>query len=60
MEKHHRKQALFPDRALSLILLFDFIFIPGFFSIENRDGNLHGSLIDILRNGSTVMCWRSA
>jgi simple sugar transport system permease protein len=44
----------FPAIALSLILLFDFIFIPGFFSIENRDGNLYGSLIDILRNGSTV------
>jgi galactofuranose transport system permease protein len=45
----------FPILALSLILLFDFIFIPGFFSIENRDGNLYGSLIDIFRNGSTVM-----
>jgi galactofuranose transport system permease protein len=45
----------FPFAALSLILLFDFIFIPGFFSIENRGGNLHGSLIDIFRNGSTVM-----
>jgi len=44
-----------PLVALSLILLFDFIFIPGFFSIENREGNLHGSLIDIFRNGSTVM-----
>jgi len=37
-----------------LILLFDFIFIPGFFTFENRDGNLYGSLIDILRNGSIV------
>jgi ribose/xylose/arabinose/galactoside ABC-type transport system permease subunit len=45
----------FPFVALSLILLFDFIFIPGFFRIENRDGNLYGSLIDIFRNGSTVM-----
>ncbi|HLF03351.1 MAG TPA: ABC transporter permease, partial [Anaerolineales bacterium] len=45
----------FPLVALSLILLFDFIFIPGFFAIENREGNLHGSLIDIFRNGSTVM-----
>lgn len=44
----------FPIVALLLILLFDFIFIPGFFTIENRDGNLYGSLIDILRNGSTV------
>ncbi len=45
----------FPLVALSLILLFDLIFIPGFFSIENREGNLHGSLVDIFRNGSTVM-----
>ncbi len=45
----------FPLVALSLILLFDFIFIPGFFTIENRGGNLHGSLIDIFRNSSTVM-----
>jgi len=45
----------FPIVALTLILLFDFIFIPGFFAIENREGNLHGSLIDIFRNGSTVM-----
>ncbi len=45
----------FPLVALSLILLFDFIFIPGFFTIENRDGNLYGSVIDIMRNGSTVM-----
>lgn len=45
----------FPFVALSLILLFDFIFIPGFFTIENRDGNLYGSVIDIFRNGSTVM-----
>src|SRR5687767_10977496 len=45
----------FPPAALLIILLFDFIFIPGFFAIENRDGNLHGSLIDIFRNGSTVM-----
>jgi len=45
----------FPIVALVFILLFDLIFIPGFFSIENRDGNLYGSLIDIFRNGSTVM-----
>ncbi|MBK5107356.1 MAG: ABC transporter permease [Anaerolineales bacterium] len=45
----------FPIVAFILILLFDFIFIPGFFTIENRDGNLYGSLIDIFRNGSTIM-----
>ena len=44
----------FPLVALFLILFYDLIFIPGFFNIENRDGNLYGSVIDILRNGSTV------
>jgi simple sugar transport system permease protein len=44
----------FPLVALGLILLFDLIFIPGFFRIETRGGNLYGSAIDILRNGSTV------
>lgn len=45
----------FPLLALALILLFDFAFVPGFFNIQTREGNLYGSLIDILRNGSTVM-----
>lgn len=45
----------FPLVALAFILLFDLIFIPGFFNIQNRDGNLYGSLIDIVRNASTVM-----
>jgi len=44
----------FPLVLFLLILFFDFLFIPGFFNIENRDGNLYGSLIDILRNGSVV------
>jgi simple sugar transport system permease protein len=43
-----------PFLVLTLILIFDFLFIPGFFRIENRGGNLYGSVIDILRNGSTV------
>ncbi|HNT25321.1 MAG TPA: ABC transporter permease [Anaerolineales bacterium] len=45
----------FPLLTLSLILLFDLIFIPGFFKVQTRDGNLYGSLIDIMRNASTVM-----
>jgi ribose/xylose/arabinose/galactoside ABC-type transport system permease subunit len=39
-----------PAAVLGLILLFDLIFIPGFFSLEMKDGHLFGSLIDILRN----------
>lgn len=53
-QKITSSRLFFPLVAMALVLLFDFIFIPGFFKIENRDGNLYGSLIDILRNGSTV------
>jgi simple sugar transport system permease protein len=45
----------FPLLVLALILLFDLIAIPGFFRIDSREGDLYGSLITILRNGSTVM-----
>jgi galactofuranose transport system permease protein len=45
---------LFPFVALALILLLDLVLVPGFFTIQTREGNLYGSVIDILRNGSTV------
>ena len=45
----------YPFIALGLILLFDLIFVPGFFNLQSIDGHLYGSLIDILRNGSTIM-----
>ncbi len=45
----------FPLVALALVLLFDLIFVPGFFRIESKEGHLYGSLIDILRNGSCIM-----
>jgi galactofuranose transport system permease protein len=45
----------FPLAALTLILLFDLVFVPGFFNIQVRDGNLYGNVIDILRSGSTVI-----
>ena len=44
-----------PLVALAIILLFDLVFIPGFFSIDTREGNLYGSPIDILRNGTCIM-----
>ncbi|HNT73449.1 MAG TPA: ABC transporter permease [Anaerolineae bacterium] len=45
----------FPFVALAIILLFDLIFIPGFFRLQTKEGHLYGNLVDILRNGSTVM-----
>jgi ribose/xylose/arabinose/galactoside ABC-type transport system permease subunit len=46
---------LFPLIILLAILLFDLIFDPGFFRLQTIDGHLYGSLVDILRDGSTVM-----
>jgi len=45
----------FPIVALAIILLFDLIFIPNFFSITFEQGHLYGDLIDTLRNGAPVM-----
>jgi len=45
----------FPILALSIILFLDLIFVPNFFSFQVRDGNLYGSLIDIMRNAAPVM-----
>jgi simple sugar transport system permease protein len=45
----------FPFVALAFILLFDLIFAPRFFALTTREGNLYGNLVDVLRNGSTVM-----
>ena len=45
----------FPVLALAIILLLDLILVPNFFSFQVRDGNLYGSLIDIMRNAAPVM-----
>ncbi len=54
LRKVTESRLFFPLVAFALILLFDLIVIPGFFNIQVREGNLYGSLIDILRNGSAV------
>ena len=55
MRKITESKLFFPLLTLAIILLIDLIFIPKFSNIQVRDGNLYGSLIDILRNASTVM-----
>ena len=45
----------YPAVALALILLFDAIFIPGFFQLEIKEGHLFGNLIDVLRNSTPVI-----
>jgi galactofuranose transport system permease protein len=44
-----------PLLALSAILIFDFIAIPSFRTVEFKDGHLYGSLIDILRNSAPTV-----
>jgi galactofuranose transport system permease protein len=46
---------LLPLAALLLILLVDFIVIPGFFNLEVKDGHLYGFLVDILRNSAPTV-----
>ncbi|KAB8145589.1 ABC transporter permease [Chloroflexia bacterium SDU3-3] len=41
--------------ALLLIMVFNLIFTPGFFSLQIRDGHLFGSVIDILTFGAPYM-----
>jgi len=54
--KRIRESRLFwPLAAWAVILVFDAIFIPGFFKIGIQDGHLYGNLIDVLNNGAPLM-----
>lgn len=44
-----------PMVAIAAILLFNFIFIPGFFNIEIKNGHLFGSTIDILNRATPLI-----
>lgn len=44
-----------PLIALALLLVIDFVMIPGFFRLEIKDGHLYGSLIDIINRAAPLM-----
>jgi len=44
-----------PLAALAILLLIDFIMIPGFFHLEIKDGHLYGSLIDIANRAAPLI-----
>jgi len=44
----------FPLLALALLMLFNWIFAPGFLTLAVRDGKLFGSLIDVLNRAAPV------
>lgn len=49
------QHVIWPMAALGLLLLFNIVFTPGYLTIQIVDGRLSGYLIDIFRDGSTVM-----
>ncbi|WP_222430766.1 ABC transporter permease [Cohnella terricola] len=49
-----RNPIIWPLLALALLMIFNLIAIPGFFSIEFHDGRLFGSVVDILKNASPL------
>jgi simple sugar transport system permease protein len=44
-----------PSAALLALLLVDLIFIPGFFSLEVKEGHLYGAVIDIINRAAPLM-----
>ena len=46
---------LWPILGLAALLAGNWIFSPGFFHLEMRDGHVYGTLIDILNQGAKVM-----
>jgi simple sugar transport system permease protein len=44
-----------PILALAALLVLDILFIPGFLSLEIKDGHLYGPLIDILNRAAPLM-----
>lgn len=52
MRKHH---LFWPLCMLGLLLIFNLLYSPDFFSLVMREGNLYGSLIDILNFGAPLI-----
>jgi len=50
-----RSNVLYALIALGLILVFDFFFTPGFFTLEIKNGHLFGSLVDIVFRAAPIM-----
>ena len=44
-----------PLAALALLLVIDFLMVPGFFQMEWKDGHLYGSLIDIINRAAPLI-----
>jgi simple sugar transport system permease protein len=52
---HNWTTLIWAGAGLALLLAFNWLFTPGFFKIEMREGHLYGVVIDILNHGGQVM-----
>lgn len=50
-----KKRLFWPIVALLVVLIFDTVFIKGFLSIEIKNGNLYGRIIDIINRASSLV-----
>jgi ribose/xylose/arabinose/galactoside ABC-type transport system permease subunit len=50
-----KKRLFWPIVALLAVLIFDSIFIDGFLTIELKNGNLYGRIIDIINRSSSLI-----
>ncbi|HCB90871.1 MAG TPA: sugar ABC transporter permease [Ruminococcaceae bacterium] len=55
MKRFKRSPLFWPTMGLCAVLLFDLIFLPGFFTIQLKNGYLYGRVIDIINNAATLM-----
>jgi galactofuranose transport system permease protein len=55
LERLSRGRSFWPLVTLALLLLFNLVTNPHFFSIAIRDGHLYGSLVDILNRAAPLM-----
>jgi galactofuranose transport system permease protein len=55
LKQIRESRLLWPLAAWALILAFDAIVIPGFFTIQIQDGHLYGNLVDVVNNGAPLM-----
>lgn len=55
IKRFRESQLFWPIIALSLLLIIDAIFAPGFFRIGIVQGHLYGNLIDVVNNSAPLM-----
>ncbi len=55
MRRLTRRRLFWPVAIVALLLLFNLVWNPHFFSVEIRGGHLYGTLIDIVNRASSLM-----